>query len=98
MIFFMRGVPNLITVFLPNNLNHYRSVDEVRYWDQKDHPITKFASYLIKKGLWDESKEVEWKESSRKEVSKIWEFPSMYNIDPSPLRHFSHGHSALITN
>lgn len=35
----------------------YRSVDEVRYWDQKDHPITKFASYLIKKGLWDETKE-----------------------------------------
>ena len=94
---FHEGVPNLITVFLPNNLNHYRSVDEVRYWDQKDHPITKFASYLIKKCLWDESKEVEWKESSRKEVSKIWEFPSMYNTDPSPLRHF-HGHSALITN
>merc|ERR1712173_511939 len=44
----------------------YRSVDEVRYWDQKDHPITKFASYLIKKGLWDETKEAEWKESSRK--------------------------------
>jgi TPP-dependent pyruvate/acetoin dehydrogenase alpha subunit len=54
-----------------NNFNHYRSVDEVRYWDQKDHPITKFASYLIKKGLWDESKEAEWKESSRKAVSKI---------------------------
>jgi len=46
----------------------YRSVDEVRYWDQKDHPITKFASYLIKKGLWDETKEAEWKESSRKGV------------------------------
>ena len=46
-----------------------RSVDEVRYWDQKDHPITKFASYLIKKGLWDETKEAEWKESSRKGVS-----------------------------
>merc|ERR1712141_119837 len=46
----------------------YRSVDEVRYWDQKDHPITKFAQYLIKKGLWNEAKEAEWKESSRKEV------------------------------
>ena len=46
----------------------YRSVDEVRYWDQKDHPITRFASYLIKKGLWDEAKEKEWKEIARKEV------------------------------
>ena len=44
-------------------------MDEVRYWDQKDHPITKFAQYLIKKGLWNEAKEAEWKESSRKEVS-----------------------------
>ena len=51
-------------------INYFkRSVDEVRYWDQKDHPITKFASYLIKKGLWDETKEAEWKESSRKGVS-----------------------------
>ena len=48
----------------------FRSVDEVRYWDQKDHPITKFAQYLIKKGLWNEAKEAEWKESSRKEVSQ----------------------------
>jgi len=46
----------------------YRSVDEVRYWDQKDHPITRFASYLVKRGLWDETKEKEWKETSRKEV------------------------------
>jgi len=46
----------------------YRSVDEVRYWDQKDHPITRFAAYLIKRGLWDEAKEKEWKEISRKEV------------------------------
>jgi len=46
----------------------YRSVDEVRYWDQKDHPITRFARYLMARGLWDEAKEKEWKETSRKEV------------------------------
>merc|ERR1719336_3699575 len=46
----------------------YRSVDEVRYWDQKDHPITRFYNYLVSKGLWNEAKEAEWKESSRKEV------------------------------
>ena len=43
----------------------YRSVDEVRYWDQKDHPITRFARYLMARGLWDEAKEKEWKETSR---------------------------------
>ena len=46
----------------------YRSVDEVRYWDQKGHPIARFAQYLEKKGLWDTDKEKAWKDSSRKEV------------------------------
>ncbi len=46
----------------------YRSIDEVRYWDQKGHPISRFAAYLVKKGLWNDSKEKEWKETSRKEV------------------------------
>ena len=46
----------------------YRSVDEVRYWDQKGHPISRFAAYLVKKGIWNDAKEKEWKETSRKEV------------------------------
>ena len=46
----------------------YRSVDEVRYWDQKDHPITRFALYLTNKGLWSEQQEKEWKNQSKKEV------------------------------
>jgi TPP-dependent pyruvate/acetoin dehydrogenase alpha subunit len=41
-----------------------------RYWDQKGHPINRFAGYLVKKGLWDEAKEKEWKETSRKEVNR----------------------------
>merc|ERR1719495_1684539 len=49
-------------------LRENRPVDEVRYWDQKDHPITRFARYLMARGLWDEAKEKEWKETSRKEV------------------------------
>ena len=48
----------------------YRSVDEVRYWDQKDHPITRYANYLLNRGLWSEEKEKEWKQSSRKQVRK----------------------------
>merc|ERR1712150_336411 len=50
----------------------YRSVDEVRYWDQKDHPITRYANYLQKKGLWSEEKEKEWKQTSRKQVMEAF--------------------------
>jgi len=46
----------------------YRSVDEVRYWDQKDHPITRFYHYLLSKGAWSESQEKEWKNESKKKV------------------------------
>merc|ERR1712183_1165764 len=46
----------------------YRSVDEVRYWDQKDHPITRFALYLTHKGLLSEQQEKEWKNESKKQV------------------------------
>jgi len=46
----------------------YRSVDEVRYWDQKDHPITRFYHYLVKKGIWSEQQEKEWKNDSKKKV------------------------------
>jgi len=46
----------------------YRSVDEVRHWDQKEHPIARFANYLGQKGYWDAEKEKAWKDSSRKEV------------------------------
>jgi len=46
----------------------YRSVDEVRYWDQKDHPITRFYHYLLSKGAWSEEKEKEWKNDSKKKV------------------------------
>ena len=35
----------------------YRSVDEVRYWDQKGHPIARFGNYLRSKGLWDDQQE-----------------------------------------
>merc|ERR1719470_481196 len=46
----------------------YRSVDEVRYWDQKDHPITRFYHYLLSKGAWSEAQEKEWKNESKKQV------------------------------
>ena len=41
---------------------------QVRYWDQKDHPITRFYNYLVSKGAWSESQEKEWKNESKKKV------------------------------
>nr|ACO14573.1 2-oxoisovalerate dehydrogenase subunit alpha, mitochondrial precursor [Caligus clemensi] len=46
----------------------YRSVDEVRYWDVKDHPITRFSLYLKDKGLWNDDMEKEWRKDARKQV------------------------------
>merc|ERR1711893_12037 len=46
----------------------YRSVDEVRYWDQKGHPIARFAGYLQSKGFWSMEQEKEWKNESKKQV------------------------------
>eukprot|EP00088_Acartia_fossae_P030621 TRINITY_DN3161_c0_g1_i1.p1 TRINITY_DN3161_c0_g1~~TRINITY_DN3161_c0_g1_i1.p1 ORF type:complete len:448 (-),score=98.52 TRINITY_DN3161_c0_g1_i1:411-1721(-) len=46
----------------------YRSVDEVRYWNQRDHPITRFYNYITRKGYWSEAMDKEWKDDSRKQV------------------------------
>ena len=42
---------------------------QVRYWDQKDHPITRFYHFLVSKGAWSETQEKEWKNESKKRVS-----------------------------
>ncbi|PRD33639.1 UNVERIFIED_CONTAM: Bckdha [Trichonephila clavipes] len=46
----------------------YRSVDEVRFWHQKDHPISRLRKYMENLGWWDESKEKAWKEETKKQV------------------------------
>jgi 2-oxoisovalerate dehydrogenase E1 component alpha subunit len=79
----------------------YRSVDEVRYWDQKGHPIARFGNYLIQKNLWNDTLEKEWKESSRKQVMEAfaaaekklkprWQemFEDVYDVMPPQLRYF----------
>ncbi|EEC07274.1 hypothetical protein IscW_ISCW018613 [Ixodes scapularis] len=45
----------------------YRSVDEVRSWDQKDHPISRFRKYLVRRDLWDDDKEADWKNETKKQ-------------------------------
>ncbi|XP_037072527.1 2-oxoisovalerate dehydrogenase subunit alpha, mitochondrial-like [Pollicipes pollicipes] len=51
----------------------YRSVDEVRYWDSTDHPIARMRLYLSHKGLWDEGKERDWKNSAKKQVMESFQ-------------------------
>jgi len=48
----------------------YRSVDEVRFWDSTDHPISRLRHYMVNKGWWDEAQEAEWKKQSKKMVNK----------------------------
>ena len=47
---------------------NYKIYCQVRYWDQKDHPITRFYNYLVSKGAWSEGQEKEWKNESKKKV------------------------------
>ncbi|KAK2709804.1 hypothetical protein QYM36_013469 [Artemia franciscana] len=53
----------------------YRSVDEVRYWDERDHPIARLKYYLVSKGWWDDAKEKAWKEQNKKEIAECIETP-----------------------
>jgi len=46
----------------------YRSVDEVKKWNERDHPITRFRNYITNKGLWTEAEDKEWKDDARKQV------------------------------
>ncbi|CAL1289213.1 unnamed protein product [Larinioides sclopetarius] len=46
----------------------YRSVDEVRFWHQKDHPISRLRKYMENQKWWDETKEKAWKEETKKQV------------------------------
>ncbi|EFX84437.1 hypothetical protein DAPPUDRAFT_301077 [Daphnia pulex] len=46
----------------------YRSVDEVRYWDERDHPISRLRNYMLSKGWWGDAQEKEWKEDCKRQV------------------------------
>ncbi|CAN8031806.1 unnamed protein product [Ixodes persulcatus] len=50
----------------------YRSVDEVRSWDQKDHPISRFRKYLVRRNLWDDDKEADWKNETKKQLMQAF--------------------------
>jgi 2-oxoisovalerate dehydrogenase E1 component alpha subunit len=50
----------------------YRSVDEVRYWHQKDHPITRLRKYMERESWWSEEQEKDWKETSKRRVMEAF--------------------------
>ncbi|XP_013790722.1 2-oxoisovalerate dehydrogenase subunit alpha, mitochondrial-like [Limulus polyphemus] len=50
----------------------YRSVDEVRFWHQKDHPISRLRQYMMNHGWWDDEKEKNWKEETKKQVMQVF--------------------------
>lgn len=43
----------------------YRSVDEVRFWDSTDHPISRLRKYLVHNSWWDDAAEADWKKKSK---------------------------------
>ncbi|RYP14539.1 hypothetical protein DL765_006315 [Monosporascus sp. GIB2] len=50
----------------------YRARVEVEDWKRRDNPIARLRKYMEAKGLWDESKEKEARESIRRDVLKAF--------------------------
>ncbi len=46
----------------------YRSVDEVRLWHQKDHPISRLRKFMEHKKWWNDDYEKSWKEEAKRQV------------------------------
>jgi len=46
----------------------YRSADEVRHWDSKQHPILRLRNYMMNRGCWDAEKETQWKVDCKKKI------------------------------
>ena len=62
----------------------YRSLDEVKQWNDLDSPISRLRQYLELKGWWDDAKERSLKEEARKMVNINSLAFFKYDICPSP--------------
>ena len=51
--------------------NAYRSVDEVRSWKEKEHPMNRIEQLLRRNNMFDEQEEKSFKEKVRKEIIDI---------------------------
>ncbi|XP_076069867.1 2-oxoisovalerate dehydrogenase subunit alpha, mitochondrial-like [Oratosquilla oratoria] len=50
----------------------YRSVDEVRNWDAKRHPIARLRTYMVNKNWWNDDKEKQWKDDCKRQVMQAF--------------------------
>jgi len=50
----------------------YRSVDEVRFWDTTDHPISRLRKYMVSKDWWNDENEQAWKQKSKTKVGDLF--------------------------
>ncbi|KAK1961252.1 dehydrogenase E1 component [Colletotrichum sublineola] len=55
----------------------YRARVEVEDWKRRDNPITRLRKYMEAKGMWDESKEKECRDSTRRELLKAFKEAEM---------------------
>jgi 2-oxoisovalerate dehydrogenase E1 component alpha subunit len=51
----------------------YRSLDEINTFDKKHNPITRFRTYMFKRGCWNEEKDEQWKQKSVKMVKEAFQ-------------------------
>ena len=72
----------------------------MRYWDQKDHPITRFYNYLVSKGAWSETQEKEWKNESKKKVTTGFRHQILFILQTktNQMRHPGGSHTLLLNN
>ncbi|GJC96630.1 dehydrogenase E1 component [Colletotrichum higginsianum] len=60
----------------------YRARVEVEDWKRRDNPITRLRKYMEARGMWDEGKEKECRESTRREVLKAFKEAEMEKKPP----------------
>lgn len=46
----------------------YRSVEEVKFWDENDHPIVRLKRNLLNRGWWSEDEDKKYATQVRKEI------------------------------
>ncbi|XP_077537287.1 2-oxoisovalerate dehydrogenase subunit alpha, mitochondrial-like isoform X2 [Haemaphysalis longicornis] len=63
----------------------YRSVDEVRTWDQRDHPTSRFRKYLVHRGLWDDAQEEQLQKTTKKQL--LQEFSRADKLKKPAVKH-----------
>ena len=48
--------------------SRYRSDDDVKFWNEKGHPITRSFKYLVNLGIWSESQDTDLRNEQEKRV------------------------------